>query len=56
MTDDKQSLIDALRLGEAACLTMIIFEPLQATLSSKWERAAKIIAAEIKKLEALEAV
>lgn len=52
---DRKALIDALRLGEAACLTMIVFEPL-SSLTSKWENAAKIIEMQRKELEAAETI
>lgn len=46
-----RELIEALNLGEAACLSMIIFEPI-TTNQSKWERASKIIRMERERLEA----
>lgn len=45
-----KDLIAALQLGEAACLTMMVFEPITSTVS-KWQNAAKRIRSEREKLE-----
>jgi len=49
MEADK-GLITALQLGEAACLTMMVFEPI-STADNRWEEAAKRIRTAREKLE-----
>ena len=47
---ERKALIDALRLGEIACLNMIIFEPITSQ-QSKWDTASNVIKQEREKLE-----
>jgi hypothetical protein len=48
--DEKKSVIDALRLGAAACLVASALEPISANWD-KWKKAAEIIDREIERLE-----
>ena len=47
-------LISALVLGEVACLSMVVFEPITSN-QSKWDKASKVIRMERERLETTKA-
>jgi hypothetical protein len=47
---DNRELIAALKLGEVACLNMLVFEPIRDN-DGGWEKARALIRTQIEKLE-----